>query len=73
MCATSAALADIAHNAGALLAVDNCFAAPALQRPVELGADLIMHSGTKYLDGQGRVMAGAMCGPKQDGQRVFAR
>ncbi|MEY3447264.1 MAG: hypothetical protein RIR45_2019 [Pseudomonadota bacterium] len=55
------ALADIAHNAGALLAVDNCFATPALQRPVEMGADIVMHSGTKYLDGQGRVMAGALC------------
>jgi O-succinylhomoserine sulfhydrylase len=55
------ALADIAHNAGALLAVDNCFATPVLQRPVEMGADIIMHSGTKYLDGQGRVMAGALC------------
>ncbi|MFO1245105.1 MAG: O-succinylhomoserine sulfhydrylase [Ramlibacter sp.] len=59
------ALADIAHNAGALLAVDNCFCSPALQRPVELGADLIIHSGTKYLDGQGRVMAGAICGPSK--------
>jgi len=56
-----AALADMAHNAGALLAVDNCFATPALQRPVEMGADLIIHSGTKFLDGQGRVMAGAVC------------
>ncbi|MFC7436123.1 O-succinylhomoserine sulfhydrylase [Hydrogenophaga bisanensis] len=55
------ALADLAHNAGALLAVDNCFATPALQRPIELGADIVMHSGTKYLDGQGRVMAGALC------------
>jgi O-succinylhomoserine sulfhydrylase len=55
------ALADIAHGAGALLAVDNCFATPALQRPASLGADIIMHSGTKYLDGQGRVMAGALC------------
>ena len=58
------ALADIAHNAGALLAVDNCFATPALQRPMALGADIVMHSGTKYLDGQGRVMAGAVCGPR---------
>ena len=58
------ALADLAHGAGALLAVDNCFCTPALQRPIELGADLIIHSGTKYLDGQGRVMAGAICGPK---------
>ena len=56
-----AALADIAHRAGALLAVDNCFASPALQRPIEFGADIIMHSGTKFLDGQGRVMAGALC------------
>ena len=56
-----AALADLAHNAGALLAVDNCFATPALQRPIALGADIVMHSGTKYLDGQGRVMAGALC------------
>ena len=55
------ALADLAHNAGALLAVDNCFATPALQRPIALGADIVMHSGTKYLDGQGRVMAGALC------------
>ncbi|RZI72673.1 MAG: O-succinylhomoserine sulfhydrylase [Variovorax sp.] len=57
-----AALAELAHGAGALLAVDNCFCTPALQRPVELGADLVIHSGTKYLDGQGRVMAGAICG-----------
>ena len=56
-----AALADIAHNAGALLAVDNCFATPVLQQPVLMGADIVMHSGTKYLDGQGRVMAGALC------------
>ena len=56
-----AALADIAHRAGALLAVDNCFATPALQRPAALGADIVVHSGTKYLDGQGRVMAGALC------------
>lgn len=56
------ALAALAHGAGALLAVDNCFCTPALQRPIELGADLVIHSGTKYLDGQGRVMAGAICG-----------
>ena len=59
------ALADIAHNAGALLAVDNCFATPALQRPLTFGADIVMHSGTKYLDGQGRVMAGALCASQQ--------
>ena len=56
------ALADIAHAAGALLAVDNCFCTPALQRPIDLGADIVVHSGTKYLDGQGRVIAGALCG-----------
>ena len=55
------ALADIAHNVGALLAVDNCFCSPALQKPVTMGADIIIHSGTKYLDGQGRVIAGALC------------
>jgi O-succinylhomoserine sulfhydrylase len=55
------ALADIAHNAGALLAVDNCFCSPALQKPILFGADIIIHSGTKYLDGQGRVIAGALC------------
>ncbi len=58
------ALADIAHAAGVLLAVDNCFASPALQQPAKLGADLVIHSGTKFLDGQGRVMAGAVCGPR---------
>ena len=55
------ALADIAKAAGAWFAVDNCFCSPALQRPAKLGADLIVHSGTKYLDGQGRVIAGAIC------------
>ncbi|WP_119286763.1 O-succinylhomoserine sulfhydrylase [Azohydromonas sediminis] len=55
------ALAEIAHAHGALIAVDNCFCSPALQRPHEFGADLIVHSGTKYLDGQGRVVAGAVC------------
>lgn len=59
-----AALAAIAHGAGAWLAVDNCFCSPALQRPVEFGADFVIHSGTKYLDGQGRVIAGAVCGPE---------
>jgi O-succinylhomoserine sulfhydrylase len=55
------ALADMAHNAGALLCVDNCFATPILQKPMAMGCDIVMHSGTKYLDGQGRVMAGALC------------
>lgn len=57
-----AALAEIAHAHGALLAVDNSFATPVLQQPAKLGADLVVHSGTKFLDGQGRVMAGAVCG-----------
>ncbi|HYF19219.1 MAG TPA: O-succinylhomoserine sulfhydrylase [Ramlibacter sp.] len=59
------ALADIAHGGGALLAVDNCFCTPALQQPVKFGADIVVHSGTKYLDGQGRVIAGALCASKQ--------
>lgn len=59
------ALAAIAHGAGALLAVDNCFCSPALQQPIKFGADLVIHSGTKYLDGQGRVIAGALCASRQ--------
>jgi O-succinylhomoserine sulfhydrylase len=59
------ALSALAHGNGALLVVDNCFCSPALQRPATLGADLIVHSGTKYLDGQGRVIAGAVCGPAE--------
>jgi O-succinylhomoserine sulfhydrylase len=55
-----AALSDIAHRAGAVLVVDNCFCSPALQRPLEFGADIIIHSATKYLDGQGRVLGGAI-------------
>ena len=55
------ALANVAHACGALLAVDNCFCSPALQQPVKFGADIVIHSGTKYLDGQGRVIAGALC------------
>ncbi len=57
-----AALAGIAKKAGALLVVDNCFCTPALQRPLELGADIVIHSATKYLDGQGRVLGGAVLG-----------
>jgi len=60
-------LADIAHRGEALLVVDNCFLTPALQRPLSLGADLVMHSATKYLDGQGRCVGGAIVG---DAQRV---
>jgi O-succinylhomoserine sulfhydrylase len=58
------AVAKIANAAGAIFAVDNCLLTPALQRPLELGADLVVHSATKYLDGQGRVLAGAVCGSK---------
>lgn len=65
------ALADLAHQTGALLAVDNCFCTPALQRPASLGADLIIHSGTKYLDGQGRVIAGAICASQALIEGVF--
>ena len=66
------ALADIAHDADALLAVDNSFCSPALQRPAEHGADIVMHSGTKYLDGQGRVMAGSLAGSAKLMKDVFA-
>lgn len=59
------AIADIAHNHGALLAVDNCFCTPALQQPSKFGADVIIHSATKYLDGQGRVLGGAVCGNEE--------
>lgn len=59
------ALSNIAKDVGAWFAVDNCFCSPALQRPVEYGADVIIHSGTKYLDGQGRVIAGALCASEQ--------
>jgi O-succinylhomoserine sulfhydrylase len=58
------AIAAVAKRAGALLAVDNVFCTPALQRPLELGADLVIHSATKYLDGQGRVIGGAVAGSK---------
>lgn len=58
-----AALKGVAKEAGALLVVDNCLCTPALQRPLELGADLVIHSATKYIDGQGRVLGGAILGP----------
>jgi len=56
------ALAEIAHKHGCLLAVDNCLCTPALQQPIALGADIVIHSATKYIDGQGRCMGGAVCG-----------
>jgi len=70
------ALAEIAHRAGAVLVVDNCFCSPALQRPIELGADLVVHSATKYIDGQGRVLGGAVLGKRElvmDGVYGFLR
>ena len=70
------ALADVARRAGALLAVDNCFCTPALQLPLALGADLVIHSATKYLDGQGRVLGGAVLGRRElimDGVFGFLR
>ncbi|HYQ71415.1 MAG TPA: O-succinylhomoserine sulfhydrylase, partial [Gammaproteobacteria bacterium] len=62
-----AELAALAHSHGCLLAVDNCFCTPALQRPLALGADIVIHSATKYLDGQGRCVGGAVVG---DAERV---
>jgi O-succinylhomoserine sulfhydrylase len=59
------ALADIAHQHDCLLAVDNCFCTPALQRPISLGADIVIHSATKYIDGQGRCMGGAVLGTEK--------
>lgn len=66
-----AAIAEIAHGGGAVLAVDNCFCTPALQRPLDFGADLVIHSATKYLDGQGRVLGGAVCGSNALLEEVF--
>ncbi|MEH6578201.1 MAG: O-succinylhomoserine sulfhydrylase [Amphritea sp.] len=65
------AVAKIAHDNGALLAVDNCFCTPALQRPLELGADIVIHSATKYLDGQGRCMGGVVVGRDKEMEEVF--
>lgn len=60
-----ARLSAIARRAGCLLVVDNCFCTPALQRPLDLGADLVIHSATKFLDGQGRCVGGAVVGPER--------
>lgn len=66
------ALAEIAHKHGCLLAVDNCLCTPALQQPIVLGADIVIHSATKYIDGQGRCMGGAVCGTNDVvGEGVF--
>lgn len=67
-----AALADLAHRNDCLLVVDNCFCTPALQQPLALGADVVIHSATKYLDGQGRAVGGAVVGDsKRVGEEVF--
>ncbi|HEY8355543.1 MAG TPA: O-succinylhomoserine sulfhydrylase [Methylophilaceae bacterium] len=66
-----AELAGIAREAGALLAVDNCFCTPAIQRPLSLGADVVIHSATKYIDGQGRCLGGAVLGKKDVLEPVY--
>lgn len=66
-------LAELAHDHDCLLVVDNCFCTPALQRPLELGADLVIHSATKYLDGQGRCVGGAVVGDRRTvAEEIFA-
>ncbi len=65
------ALVAIAHAKGILVAVDNCFCSPILQRPLDMGADLVIHSATKFLDGQGRVLGGAVCGARKLTEEVF--
>jgi len=66
-----AAIAAVAKQCGALLAVDNCFCTPILQRPLELGADFVIHSATKYIDGQGRALGGAVLGSKKNLEGVY--
>ncbi len=65
-------LADIAHNVGAHLVVDNCFCTPAIQQPLALGADIVIHSATKFIDGQGRCLGGAVLGSKVLMEPVYA-
>ena len=64
-------LADLAHQNGALLIVDNCFATPAIQKPLSLGADVVIHSASKYIDGQGRVLGGALVGSDELMEKAF--
>ena len=66
-----AELSALAHRHGILVAVDNCFCTPALQQPLKLGADIVIHSATKYIDGQGRVLGGAVVGPAKLMDEVF--
>ncbi|MFL1465598.1 O-succinylhomoserine sulfhydrylase [Marinobacter sp. DUT-3] len=65
------ALADLAHQNDALFVVDNCFCTPVLQRPFEHGADIVIHSATKYLDGQGRCVGGVVVGPDKLMEEVY--
>lgn len=66
------ALADLAHENDCLLIVDNCLCTPALQQPLKLGADIVIHSATKYIDGQGRAVGGAVVGNRElVGETVF--
>jgi O-succinylhomoserine sulfhydrylase len=65
------AVADLAHKAGALVVVDNVFATPLLQRPLEFGADIVVYSATKHMDGQGRVLGGAVLGRKEWIETVY--
>ncbi|HEY3698116.1 MAG TPA: O-succinylhomoserine sulfhydrylase [Spongiibacteraceae bacterium] len=67
-----AAMAQLAKQRGCLLVVDNCFCSPALQKPLQLGADIIVHSATKYLDGQGRCLGGAVLGKREQMNEVLA-
>ena len=64
-------LSKLAHDNGALLIVDNCFATPAIQKPLELGADVVIHSASKYSDGQGRVLGGALIGSDERMEKAF--
>ena len=66
-----AAISAVAKSCGALLAVDNCFCTPILQRPLTLGADIVIHSATKYIDGQGRVLGGAVLGSRKHMEGVY--
>ncbi len=66
-----AAIAAVAKTNGLLLAVDNCFCTPILQRPLQLGADIVIHSATKYLDGQGRVLGGAVLGSSKHLESIY--
>jgi O-succinylhomoserine sulfhydrylase len=66
-----AALAELAHAHGILLVVDNCFCTPALQKPLALGADIVIHAATKYIDGQGRCLGGAVVGRHKEMDEVL--